>query len=383
MRSRRRAEDPFAALARRGLLSVARGNPNSATADFDKVYELAKETKPVLGAGAADDLVAAASHAKAGDHKDEVEALGRVLKAEPGVGYVHWRRGKAYRALSKLDAAVAELTKAIDLGFTRAEVLADRAWVYNDRGGNGDYKRALADANRVIQIDPKQLAGHKEKAYAHLKLKEPDKAIAAANAALKLDPNDSGTFQYRAQAWEAKKEWAKAVEDYTRVIGITPNVAKHYNGRAKAKINLGKYADAAADLTKAIELTPRDAALWNDRGFARIQLGLFSEATRDLERAIELDAKHAAPYKHLGLAALKQKNYGIALQRLTRAIELNPRDTKAFRLRAEGYLAIGEAAKAESDKKKAADLDKIKLGRPIPPNPLTDDHRDARCEQAN
>ncbi len=348
-------EDPLP-LAKRGLLAAARGDQTAATADFDKVYELARGKKPALGSGPAEELVAAAYASRGGARQEEVDALERVLKAEPGVGYLHWRRGKAYTALKEYDAAVEELTRAIDQGFRRPQVFADRARVLNDRRGKDDLSRSLADANRAVQLDPKLLTAHKEKAYAHLKLKEYDKAIEAATAALNLAENDEEAFQIRADAWHWKQDWAKAAEEYTRVLSVNPNDARCLSRRGFARSKLGNNTEAEADYSKAIELNPKNPMYWDDRGFVRIQLGKFDEAARDLEQALELDPTNPSPHKNLGLAALKQKNYGIALQRLTRAIELDRDNAEAFQLRAEVYQAIGEPLKAEADKKKAADL---------------------------
>jgi tetratricopeptide (TPR) repeat protein len=350
-------------LARRGLLAAARGDAASAAADFDKVYALAADDEPAPGGGPADDLVAAACHAEAEAWRDEVDALGRVLKAEPGVGYLHWRRGKASTALNAFDDTAADFSRSIELGFVRPAVFTDRAWVYNNRAAAGDWARALADAAHAIQLDPKGLPGHTEKAHAQLRLKEYDQAIAAATAALELAAKDRRCLEYRAQAWEAKGEWARAAADYSRAIGTGPKEAKYFHGRGRAWSELGKYAEAEADHTKAIELKSKEAGYWNHRGFARIHLGRFDEAAGDLHHAIELDPKAAAPHANLGLAALKQRNYGIAVQRLTRAVELDPKHARGFQLRAEAYQAMGELAKAEADKKKAAELNPGPAGR--------------------
>ena len=83
-----------------------------------------------------------------------------------------------------------------------------------------DYRGAIADYTKVIEIDPNDATAYHERGFAKLQLKDNRGAIA----------------------------------DYTKAIEIDPNDAIAYNGRGLAKLVLGQLDDGCLDLSKAGEL---------------------------------------------------------------------------------------------------------------------------------
>lgn len=82
---------------------------------------------------------------------------------------------------------------------------------YNGRGNvyfdRKDYDRAIADFNRVIELDPKSPGGYYSSATAYNKKLDYDKAI-------ELDPKYAIAYNNRGLAYERKNDRARAIADY-------------------------------------------------------------------------------------------------------------------------------------------------------------------------
>ena len=100
-------------------------------------------------------------------------------------------------------------------------------WAYGTRGNayfnKGDYDSAIADASKVIEINPKSAAGH-------------------FNRGLAYDQKEEGKD--------------RAIADYTKAIEVDPKNAKYYARRGSDFADQGQIDEAISDVTKAIELEP-------------------------------------------------------------------------------------------------------------------------------
>ena len=105
--------------------------------------------------------------------------------------------------------------------------VTDNNWLaYNNRGvvykGLGNYRQAIEDYNRAIEI-------------------KPDYAEAYNN---------------RGNAYNGLGNYRQAIEDYNRAIEIKPDYADAYNNRGIAYNSLGNYRQAIEDYDRAIEIKP-------------------------------------------------------------------------------------------------------------------------------
>jgi Tfp pilus assembly protein PilF len=83
------------------------------------------------------------------------------------------------------------------------------------------------------------------------------------------------------------------------------------------------------------------------------------KAINDLSAAIKIDPKDAHAYSFRGELYLKKGMFQNAVDDYTAAIKIEPDVSFHYRRRAEAYRAIGKASLAESDDKKADEIERL------------------------
>ena len=78
-------------------------------------------------------------------------------------------------------------------------------------------------------------------------------AIQDYNKAIELNPSDAEAYNNRGVAKGKLQDYTGAIQDYNKAIEINPNYAAYYN-RGAAKILLGQKENGCLDLSKAGEL---------------------------------------------------------------------------------------------------------------------------------
>lgn len=113
--------------------------------------------------------------------------------------------------------------------------------------------------------------------------------------------------------------------------------------------------------TSIIARDPRNAAAYARRGFGHFANKDLNRAIDDATKAITLDPtgrahSTGAAYYGRGTAYHKKGDYNRAIADYTKAIELYPNDPAGYGLRAENYLASGQAALGLADAERALEL---------------------------
>ena len=79
-------------------------------------------------------------------------------------------------------------------------------------------------------------------------------AIANYNKVIELNPNDAATYNNRGNAKHKLGDYRGAIADYNKVLKLNPNNADAYNNKGFAKHKLGDKNGACLDWSKAGEL---------------------------------------------------------------------------------------------------------------------------------
>ncbi len=134
----------------------------------------------------------------------------------------------------------------------------------NARLQNGEYRKAIDDYTRAIDLDPQNASALHERCF--------------ARAILGVDLED-------------------ALSDCNESLRIRPNDAETLSGRGFAYLRLGFYRTAIRDYDAALEFKPDTAMYLYARGLAKMEAGFDEGGEADIAAARSLDAKIDAKFE--------------------------------------------------------------------------------------
>lgn len=213
----------------------------------------------------------------------------------------------------------------------------------------GNYKAAVTNFNKAIQLNPKQDKTYNNRGKAYFQMGEYENAIQDYDQAVQLNPQNAEVYNNRGLAYDGNGNSEKAIEDYTQAIKLKPDLADAYSNRAKAFKKQGNFQDALQDYNESIKRNPNQAAMYYDRGVSQSKLGQNRQAIADFTQAIRLDPKNAAAFNSRGVSYQALRNYPQAVSDFSQAIQLNSKFAEAYCNRGTVYLNQGKVLEATAD----------------------------------
>lgn len=119
---------------------------------------------------------------------------------------------QANKAMQKGQPRDAEnlLRKAIDAAPTRSDLYALRA---RARDSSGKFDAALEDANKYIELEPKDAYGYLTRSRIYVSLEKPEMALADATKAIELEPTEPDGYYRRSDIYREMNKDAEAKAD--------------------------------------------------------------------------------------------------------------------------------------------------------------------------
>jgi len=221
-------------------------------ASAPQTEETAAESQPEGAELPMDDFTRLAlEKAKQGDVEGALDAFSVAIAANPdGASIPYYYRGLVYIEDGKVNEAIEDFTKAIELDshFPQAYAARGTAYLMISRPA-----KAAEDFNKALQLDPKNATTYVNRARALMGLQMNEEAEADLDKAIELDPKLVAAYFNRGVLRMLNQETEKALEDFNQCIAINPNLPAPYFNRAVAYIELGDKKAAATDL--AVYLT--------------------------------------------------------------------------------------------------------------------------------
>ena len=166
------------------------------------------------------------------------------------------------------------------------------AWAYYNRGNAyrnlGEPRRAIADYDQALRLDPEHANAYGNRGNAYLALGEYRRAIQDYDQVLRIDPGDARAYINRGNAYRDLGEHASAIQDYDQVLRIDPGDAFAYNNRAWALYLLGRNTEALGAVDRSRSLNPGDPAIIDTRAHVLAALGRRNEALGEFERVMRV-----------------------------------------------------------------------------------------------
>ena len=157
-------------------------------------------------------------------------------------------RGIDYRKENKLDLAIKDFDKAIELNPEFAEAYNNLGNAYDDEG---NFDKAIANFNTAIKFKSDFVETYVNRGVAYGKRDEFNKAINDFTTAIDLDPGHAGAYFNRGNAYLLRGDFKRAIENYDTAIKLSPDDAQSYCHRGFAQLHLKKWDRAKTDLTAA------------------------------------------------------------------------------------------------------------------------------------
>ena len=156
------------------------------------------------------------------------------------------------RAILEMNEAIRRAPKA------RAFYYIVRSQAYSE---NGDYARALADIDQVVQLDPTEIYQLVSREAIRFKSGDVDGAIANLEA-LRATQENAGAYFHLGQMYASKGNHERALANYNELFlkmgasGSNSDTATVLIARADSYEALGRFDEAVADYRKAAGLDP-------------------------------------------------------------------------------------------------------------------------------
>jgi tetratricopeptide (TPR) repeat protein len=209
--------------------------------------------------------------------------------------------------------------------------------------------------------------------------------FAAAVAALPLPAHAALNDAQLCQAHIQVGAWNAAVVSCTNAIDggdfEGPALALLHATRADALTQKNDTAEAIEDYAKAIALNPEAAAPLFARGGIYLRQGHSDKAAADFRAVIRLRPDNIYGHFGLGSALIQDKDWRGAVTALSDTIRLRKDFGVAYRLRAQAFAALGEAANAEADRKTARALGVAEPKRAALPMTLDEEPTEAAATE--
>jgi tetratricopeptide (TPR) repeat protein len=164
-------------------------------------------------------------------------------------------RGAAHLASDELDAAISDLSAAIQINPKLAPAYADRALAYLARR---NFAEADADMDRSFQLRPDDFRSYNLRCWVHaIENKSLDAALADCNAALQRIPNEPHALDSLGVVQMRRGHYAEAVNAFDEALKRIPDNAGFLYLRGLCERKLGYTASADTDTAAAKAKNPQ------------------------------------------------------------------------------------------------------------------------------
>jgi len=194
----------------------------------------------------------------------------------------------------------------------------------------GRFAEAIADYNRVVAMDPRNMQAYANQGDALQALGRFEEALARYAQAISIAPDCAETYSNRGLALHEIKQFEEALESYDQAIAINPALSAAWFNRGNACRELGRFEEALGDYAQARRLDPENAEACSNAGDALQSLSRFVEARRLYERAITIRPDHAQAWSNRGVCLKALGLFDDALASFDSAINLSPDFAEAW-----------------------------------------------------
>jgi tetratricopeptide (TPR) repeat protein len=266
-----------------------------------------------------------------GDHERAVELIARASAGNPNNAMYRANLAEAYRALDRLDEAVANCRAALrlrphypeaanNLGLALLgqgktdEAIAqfgealrlkpDFAMACNNLGSalrlRGDLNEAETHFRQAVEMAPYLAEAQCNLGHLLLERHQPHEALESLRAAVRLRPDLAEVHNNLGNALREVGRLAEARRSYAEALRINPNLAMTYNNMAQALQDENNPDHARAWYERALQMEPKNARFLSNLASLFADAARYDDALALYRRALQQEPTYAEAHCGVG-----------------------------------------------------------------------------------
>lgn len=280
------------------------------------------------------------------DYRGALLDLDRTLAHKPFMVETLTLRGATQNQLDRPQKALPDIQLALELRPNDREIAYLRGITYFLLK---DYKRATDDFTATLNAAPGHLDARINRGTAMLLLNDTTAALEDYRQATRTNPFSPAPYINIARILYERKQLDEALEALNEALRIEPNSHGALLIKALVQHGLGLPEQAIETLSHSLQLAPRNSLALYNRALLYTEKEEWKKALADYQNAASISPTNVFIQFNAGLLYLQLKNYPMAAESFSRAIALYPYFARAYALRAESNLALGNKAQAQHD----------------------------------
>lgn len=239
--------------------------------------------------------------------------LKNALQKDRQAGEARWLLGRIYLETGDALSAEKELQRALQLGWSRDDVIPGLAGAYYAQGKD-EQLRDLPETGLQAPAEAELLA---LQALAAMRMGEPFEAEKLIKDALDKVPGAPGTLLARARifAWQGDMAGADAVLD--ALLAEQPDHAPAWNLRGDIRLEQKRFGDAVAAYSQVLEQQPANYDVIFKRAMLQLQLKEFEAARSGAEQVLLVVPHHPGANYLQGIIQFRRGEYPEAITSLS------------------------------------------------------------------
>jgi len=259
-----------------------------------------------------------------GDDSAAVETLGELISIDDEDALAYYKRGTVYMNEGKVEAALEDYRKAVDLAPEKAKYQTSLGFALSRLSKEqslGDAEKVL---RRALELDKNDAEANRLLGTVLRKKFDPKAALEYHIRAVELDPDSANAYFELGLTQNALGQNDEAEESLKESLELNPNDPVAWYAFGEVLRITKQYARAVPAYEKALELDPKHAKAANKLGVCHFLTGNLDKAELVLNAAVQVDPEDPYPYFNIGMVYDKAKRYHAAIKAFQRFLELVP-----------------------------------------------------------
>ena len=300
-------------------------------------------------------LEQATTYQEAGDSDKAIAEYLAALELDPENIEAHTNLGAIYVEQGLMENAISEFEEVLRLDPTQVEALGTLGAIYYDLE---EYEKAIPLLEKTVELasddqattaqgildeanKQQALNAHLEQASTYNANGDFDKAIAEYEAVIELDPDNAIYHLLLGKLYYDQERFDEAVVEYKKVAqlaALDPNLMITVPSAGDVYYEQGEYEKAIPEYLASLELSPDNIDDYMSLAFSYYKVEQYDNAVKTYEEVLKLDPNHSLAHFVLGsIYYYKLSENEKALPLLERYLELEP-DTP-YKAEVDGIIA--------------------------------------------